>query len=90
MRRRVIGLLAALSLLAAMPAGDASAQPVAHLHAAKHCSSGFKHGVIEGRQKCLRKGEFCIHTHRANRDYHRYGYHCGTRDRNGRYHLRYY
>ena len=46
--------------------------------------------VIVGTRKCIAAGQYCIHTRRANRDYHRYGYHCGRLDRNGRYHLIHY
>jgi hypothetical protein len=42
---------------------------------------------IQGKRKCIARGQFCIHTNAANRDYHRYGLHCGKADRNGRYHL---
>jgi hypothetical protein len=42
---------------------------------------------ILGQSKCIARGQYCIHTTRANRDYHRYGLHCGKRDANGRYHL---
>ena len=45
--------------------------------------------TIEGKHKCIARGQFCRHTKKANRDYHRNGYHCGKRDHNGRYHLVY-
>jgi hypothetical protein len=88
-RRRVAGLLAAAALLAAAPVAQAPAGAHAPAVAAKTCSSGFKHAVILGVQKCLRKGEYCKHTKAANHDYAKYGYHCGKRDASGRYHLTY-
>jgi hypothetical protein len=45
---------------------------------------------ILGKRKCIAAGQFFTHTSRANRDYHRYGYHCGKRDRDGHYHLVYH
>lgn len=56
--------------------------PVAHASCSYH--------KIVGVRKCIAAGQFCQHTARANRDYHKYGYHCGKRDANGRYHLTYY
>jgi hypothetical protein len=85
MRRRTVGLLAALSLIAAAPAAEAPAKPASPtVHAA--C----KKAIIVGKHKCIAKGQYCKHTTRANKDYHRYGYHCGKRDKNGRYHLVYW
>jgi hypothetical protein len=83
MRRRAVALLAALSILAAAPAigVSASASPAIH----KACV----HATILGKSKCIAKGQYCTHTSAANHDYHKYGYHCGKRDSNGRYHLRY-
>jgi uncharacterized membrane protein len=83
MRRRstAAAVLAALSLVAASPASQATP---ASVHAA--CKSA----TIEGKHKCIARGQFCRHTKKANRDYHRYGYHCGKRDKNGRYHLVYH
>lgn len=84
MRRRktAAALLAALALVAASPPTQA-ARP-ATVHAA--CTSA----TIEGKHKCIARGQFCRHTKKANKDYHRYGYHCGKRDKNGRYHLVYH
>jgi hypothetical protein len=52
---------------------------------ARSCSSGFKHAVINGAEKCLRRGQFCAHA--ADRQYRRYGYRCTSRDIRGNYHL---
>ena len=71
-------------LLALIPAAEAAPSPPPTAHAA--CESA----VIEGKQKCIARGQYCRHTRRANRDYHRYGYHCGKRDRRGNYHLVYH
>jgi hypothetical protein len=60
------------------PAAPASAM-------AKSCSSGYTHAVIRGAHKCLRRGQFCARS--ADRQYHRYGYHCHKRDARGNYHL---
>jgi hypothetical protein len=51
----------------------------------KTCRGRFVHGVINGAQKCLARGEFCAHA--ADRQYRRYGFHCTKRDANGSYHL---
>jgi hypothetical protein len=77
-------LLAAAGAAATGPATQAagSGQQAA---AAKTCSSGFTHAVINHQQKCLRRGEFCAHRYR--KQYRRYGYDCVKRDRNGAYHL---
>jgi polyisoprenoid-binding protein YceI len=84
MRRRstIAAVLAALALVGATPATHAATP--APVHAA--CTSA----VIEGKHKCIARGQFCRHTKKANRDYHRYGYHCGKKDKNGRYHLVYH
>ena len=84
MRRRIVGLLAALSLLAAVPALEAPAGASAPIQAA--CV----HATIQGNSKCIAAGQYCKHTKTANKDYHKYGYHCGKKDKKGRYHLRYY
>ncbi len=86
MKRRLTGLAVAAALLGA---GAPAAVPVAPAASvvAKPCSSGWTHGVINGSHKCLRRGQFC--AIRADRQYHRYGFHChaGSRDARGKYHL---
>lgn len=86
MRRRLAILFAAAALVAwpAVPAHAQPSSPVAAA-AAKPCSSGYKHAVIGGSHKCLRRGQFCARA--RERDYHRYGYHCHKRDARGNYHL---
>jgi hypothetical protein len=63
-------------------ANVAAAPPVAHASCTR--------ARILGKRKCIARGQFCTHSRRANRDYHRYGLHCGKRDANGNYHLVYY
>ena len=75
------GLLGAVG--AGAPADAAPSAPVAI--ATKTCSGRFVHGVINGAEKCLARGEFCARA--ADRQYRRYGFHCTKRDANGRYHL---
>jgi hypothetical protein len=52
---------------------------------AKTCSLGYKHAVISGSHKCLRRGQFCARA--KDSAYHRYGLHCHKRDARGNYHL---
>ena len=86
-KTRIAALLAALSLIAAAPATSVEASPVHHPHAvsAKRCSVGYVHASLSWGQKCLRVGQFCKKGASANREYHRYGFHC---PRNG--HLRHH
>ena len=86
-RTRIAALLISLALLGAVPAASVEATPQAGVQglAAKSCGSGYTHAVINGSHKCLRRGQFCSHS--ADSQYHRYGYHCHKRDRNGSYHL---
>jgi hypothetical protein len=77
MSKRLAAVLAvAASVAAAPPVAPAAARsvhrPVAAI--ARTCSAGFTHAVIGGKQKCLRRGEFC--THSLDRQYRRYGYRC--------------
>ena len=83
MRRILVAALAAASLAAGAPAASAHA-PVEAV-AAESCSSGWTHAVINGSHKCLRRGQFCARA--ADRQYHRYGFHCHKRDYRGNYHL---
>ena len=81
MSRKLVAVALAIGFAGAAPA----VAPAHPSHVAKTCSAGFVHGVIGGRQKCLRRGEFC--AHRYNSQYHRYGYRCVRRDARGNYHL---
>jgi hypothetical protein len=77
MRTRLAVLIAALSLLGALPASAQS--PTAHAA----CTPA----TINGAHKCIAASQFCQRNARAMRDYRRYGYKCTKRDANGRYHL---
>ena len=88
MKRRLAALAAAAVAFTAAPAiaPVVRGSPIApSTAAAKTCSAGFKRAVINGAEKCLRRGQFC--AHRADRQYRRYGYRCTRRDARGNYHL---
>ena len=87
MKKRLIGLAlagAVAGLPAAAPAGAPAAEPVVAV-AAKACSSGWTHAVINGSHKCLRRGQFCSRS--ARRQYRHYGFRCNNRDARGNWHL---
>jgi hypothetical protein len=84
MKRRLAALAAAAVVLAAAPVFDGS--PIAAPNAvAKSCGASYTHAVINGGEKCLRRGQFCARA--ADRQYRRYGFRCTKRDATGRYHL---
>jgi hypothetical protein len=73
--RRSLAAWIAAAALAGLPAAatpDAHARPAAV--AAKPCSAGYTHAVIDGAHKCLRRGQFC--TRSADRQYRKYGFRC--------------
>lgn len=75
LKARTAGLLAALALLGAMPAASVEADPIGpQAVAAKSCPPGFTHAALSWGHKCLRAGQYCKTG--ANREYHRYGFHC--------------
>jgi hypothetical protein len=81
-RRRRISVALATFVVAFAAGTASSAAPSLHAApavAAKTCSTGFKHAVIGGQEKCLRAGEFC--AHRYDSQYRRYGYRCIRYDR---------
>ena len=88
MKRRLVALGAAASLFVAAPAiapvvhGSPVTPPAA---LAKTCSASFTHAVINGAEKCLRRGQFCARA--SDRQYRRYGFRCTRRDAGGRYQL---
>lgn len=90
MRRCVVAALAAVAL-AGLPAAASSADSApsaagkSSISVAHKCGRGYKHAVIGGQHKCLRRGQYCARS--RDREYHRYGYHCHKADRNGDYHL---
>jgi hypothetical protein len=87
MKRRLVALGAAAALFVGAPAvapvvhGSPVTPPAA---LAKTCSGGFKHAVINGAGKCLRRGQFCARA--ADGQYRRYGRSRPARpsDRSGR------
>jgi hypothetical protein len=88
MKRRLTALAVAAAIVGAAPAvapvdrAPSLAPPAAH---AKSCSPGYVHARLSWGHKCLRRGQFCKRS--ADREYHRYGFHCHRRDRRGNYHL---
>jgi hypothetical protein len=76
LKRTRLLVVAATLVAAATTATSSPAQPLSQAPAVvlKTCSSGFKHAVIGGQEKCLRAGEFC--THAYDSQYRRYGYRC--------------
>jgi hypothetical protein len=98
MRRPFIPIAAVTAAFAFAPAAGApaagapTAAPVRAI-AAKSCSSGYRHAVINGSHRCLRAGQFCAHAydHRAPHrwPYTHYGYRCVKQDSRGTYHLTY-
>ena len=83
MRRHFVALLAAVAFFAVPVAAFPAVQPAA---AAAHiCGTGYKHAVIGGGHKCLRRGQYCARS--RDRDYRRYGFRCYKRDYRGSYHL---
>lgn len=77
MLKRRLALFVAAAALAAPVGGTAQADPTPpSAVVAKSCSAGYRHAVIGGRHKCLRRGQYC--AKRYDRRYHRYGYHCHT------------
>ncbi len=84
MKKLAICIAVLAVALVAAPATAPAQSPVAAT-VAKSCSSGWKHAVIGGAHKCLRRGQFC--AHRYDRQYRRYGYRCRKQDARGNYHL---
>ena len=72
--RRIAVLLAVAASLIGTPAGVAAIDQGPTAVSAKTCSSGYKHAVIGGAHKCLRRGQYCARS--RDREYHRYGFHC--------------
>ena len=80
LRTRTAALVAALALIAAAPAASVAGEsPPQQAVAAKSCPPGYVHASLSWGHKCLRVGQLCKKG--ANREYHRYGFHC---DRSGR------
>ena len=80
--------LALAAAVAALGIGMAAAEPSVSMvpsAASTTCSSRYTHAVLSWGHKCLAGGQFCKRS--ADREYHRYHFHCHKRDSNGRYHL---
>jgi hypothetical protein len=82
MTRRLAALAVSAAIFAAAPAvapvlNGSPVDPAAAV--AKTCSAGFKHAVINGSEKCLRRGQFCARA--ADGQYRRYGFRCTQFDR---------
>jgi len=82
LKRKVAGLAITAALAIGVPA--VGAEPAKSPQASASCTSA----RIGGKHKCIARGQYC--ARRYQRDYHRYGFSCSKRDRNGRYHLVYY
>jgi hypothetical protein len=64
-----------LGLLGAAPVVAPAAPPALRtIVVTKSCSAGYKHAVIGGSHKCLRRGQFCASSYK--RQYVRYGFRC--------------
>lgn len=74
MLRRWLAIAAIAATALGGLSAEATSAPLATSASAKSCSSGYRHAVIGGAHKCLRRGQFC--AVRYDRQYHRYGYHC--------------
>jgi hypothetical protein len=80
LRTRTAAALAALALVTAGPAVSVeAASPAPTAVAAKTCPAGYVHASLSWGHKCLRAGQYCKKG--ANREYHRYGFHCARSGR---------
>jgi hypothetical protein len=69
--------LAVLTVLSAALFGALAVSPAPTPVAyAKTCSPGYTHATLSWGHKCLRAGQFC--KVKADREYHRSGFHCDT------------
>ena len=76
-KRFLLAVVAAAGLALAQPAPSALPVLGSADVVARPCGSGYRHGVIDGQHKCLRRGQFCRRA--ADRQYHRYRFHCHGR-----------
>jgi hypothetical protein len=75
LQHRIAVLAVSLALLGGAGVAQGAAPQAVHPSAvAKTCSSGYRHAVIGGAQKCLRAGEFCKRS--LDAQYRKYGYRC--------------
>ena len=75
--------------IAALGIGLAAAEPAVSItptSASHACSSSrYTHAALSWGHKCLAVGQYCKAS--ADREYHRYRFHCHKRDSRGSYHL---
>jgi hypothetical protein len=79
MHRLLTATIVAGALLLAPTAASATAEPIATIS----CTSA----KIQGKSKCIARGQYCVHSKAAERDYNRYGLSCSKRDARGSWHL---
>lgn len=81
--------LALVVAVVALGLGVTTAEPAVSTRPATttHSCSGsrYTHAVLSWGHKCLATGQYCKSS--ADREYHRYRFHCHKRDSSGRYHL---
>jgi hypothetical protein len=71
--RRLLPLAVVIAALGTGSAQAAATDAVAHVSAAKTCSSRYVHAYLSWGEKCLAPGQFCKV---GNREYRRYGLVC--------------
>jgi hypothetical protein len=75
MRHRIVSGIVVLGLLGAAPVSAPAAPPASRPSVVfKSCSAGYKHALIGGSEKCLRRAQFCASSYK--RQYVRYGFRC--------------
>lgn len=85
MRRILVATLAAIAIGGLPAAAPARTSNAPRAVITKTCSAGYKHAVIGGSHKCLRRGQYCASAYKGT--YRRYGFTC-ARDSRGVYRLR--
>jgi hypothetical protein len=80
-----LALAAAVAALGIGLASAESAVSVTPSATSKTCSSRYTHAVLSWGHKCLAVGQYCKRS--ADREYHRFRFHCHQRDSRGSYHL---
>ena len=74
--RLTVLLVLAVGAFCSLAASPTSAPLTAQAAYAHTCSRGYTHAVLSWGHRCLRAGQFCKVS--ADRQYHRYGFHCHT------------
>ena len=65
-----------LAVVAIAASGLVSAAAISPAASAHSCGPGYTHAALSWGHKCLKAGQFC--KVKADREYHRYGFHCHT------------